>query len=361
MRRTLFSWSSLDQRQKEASILVDKLHPSHLPGLDAWPTLPLISVVVAAWNEEGHIEAFLRSFASLDYSHKELIIVAGGDDETHRLAQNRIDDQTILIEQQAGEGKFGALRKGFRHAKGSIIFLTDADCILNSESFNRIIYPIAKGAESAVTGPTRPLKHQLSNPFVRAQAANLFRKMRLVPDPHVSFLIGANCALERPLLDTCLSTPPNQPIGEDYFLALSIRKGGHKILYDHASTIETHFPSSFGAYVRQKSRWHRSYLLLHYQFDDQRWIGNALTAIRCQLLLAMPLLLFVLGYIGGLAWLLSWGIFFIPYVKAKILIEKSDQSRNTSLLALFQLMLADFSAWAISLPQLFVGRWRRGW
>ena len=256
---------------------------------------------------------------------------------------------------------FNALKRGIDKANGDVIFLTDADCVLNSLSLKRMLHPIATGEQVAVTGPVRPLEQQLNEPFVRAQAVNLSRKMSLVPDPNVSFLIGANCVLKHSLLKAYLGSSTNLTIGEDYYLALSILKDGNNILYEHGSEIETHFPSTYWAYIRQKSRWYRGHLLLNYQFGDRRWMTNVLTSLLHLLLLLIPLISIAFGYIGGLIWLLSWGVFFMPYVKARRLAKALGQSPKASFVSLFQLMLADFSAWAICLPQLLLPRWRHGW
>ena len=52
-----------------------------------YATQPLVSLLVAAWNEEAHLVAFLSSFMALAYPQKELILCAGGDDQTWALAQ----------------------------------------------------------------------------------------------------------------------------------------------------------------------------------------------------------------------------------------------------------------------------------
>ncbi|UCC53881.1 MAG: hypothetical protein JSV68_07890, partial [Anaerolineaceae bacterium] len=41
--------------QRDKSFLADRKQPEPLPPLDAWPELPLVSVLVAAWNEAAHI------------------------------------------------------------------------------------------------------------------------------------------------------------------------------------------------------------------------------------------------------------------------------------------------------------------
>ena len=331
------------------------------PDLNDWPGLPLVSVIVAAWNEGELLEKFLKSLDQINYPNLELILVAGGDEENYQPLSEIFNHQLTLIEQCPGDGKFKSIRKGFAKAQGDLVFLTDADCMLNTTSFRRLIYPLVTGAEDAVTGPTQPLNDQLDNPFVQAHAACLFRKMHLVPGKYVPFLIGANCALRHSLLDRCLRVAEYQPIGEDYYLALTILKSGGRILYDQNATIETRFAGTFRAYVHQQSRWFRSHLILHYQFHDRRWIGDVLKSVGYLLLLATPLLLVMSGLAGALVWLMVWGVFFIPCLKAKILAEQLQQYPSVSLVAMLKYMLADFSARAMCLPQLILRRWRQQW
>lgn len=357
-----YGWRFYTQWQEDGQKLAQKQASAPLPPLDKWPDLPIVTLLVAAWNEEAYIEGFLSSFRDLDYPNKELILVAGGNDSTFRLARQWASPQITLLEQQAGAGKYRALQRGLQLARGSVIFLTDGDCLLNSESFKRVIYPIITGSQSVVTGLFRPFAHQLSNPFVRAQSTKQ-RLGEILPsqDPYVPFLVGANSALARSLLEECWSASSNQPIGEDYYLALCVQRAGHQILQVRESYVETRFAESFGEYIRQKSRWHRSWLLLHHQFGDKRWQRNVLSSIKFQIQLAMPLLSLLLGRIGSVTWLLSWAHFFTPYLQAKLLTEPLEEGQKTSLLALLQLMLADFCAWASILPQLLTQKWRERW
>lgn len=355
-------WRSYTQWQKDYKKLTQKQPPAPLPPLQQWEALPLVTLLVAAWNEQAHIEGFLNSFIDLDYPNKELILVAGGSDSTFRIANQWASPQLTVLEQQVGEGKYISLQRACGLAHGMVIFLTDADCLLNSESFRRVIYPIITGRESVVTGFFRPFAHQLSNPFVLGQSAKQ-RLGEILPSasPYVPFLVGANSALTRSLLDECWHATPDQPIGEDYYLALSVQRAGYQILQVRESYVSTRFAESFGEYIQQKSRWYRSWLLLHYQFGDKRWSRNVLSSIKFQTLLAMPLLPLIIGWMGSVAWLLSWIHFFTPYLQAKVLTESSEEGQQITLVVLLQLMLADFCAWAIILPQLLTEKWRRRW
>jgi len=325
-------------------------------------TAPLVSLLVAAWNEEAYIEGFLKSFHDLDYPNKELILIAGGSDNTFAKATQWTSPQITVLEQQKGEGKYRALQRGLKFVHGSIVYLTDADCLLNSESFRRLIDPIITGSESVVTGRIRPLPGQLSNSFVCAQwSKRQFATMPSNPDPYVSSLVGANSAIVHSLLEICWAASSNQPVGEDHYLALCLRKAGHRIYEVRESYVETKFAESIGEYIQQQSRWHRGWLTLNYQFGDERWRGNLLTLLKSQAMLVLPLLLLFFGPIFGVAWLLGWVHFATPYLFIKLWTEQSEEKDSVALVVLCQLMLADFCARVIVLPQLLTSKWRSSW
>lgn len=343
------------------------------PGLQAWPRLPAVSLVVAAWNEDRNIERFLQSYRDLDYPDKTLVLVAGGEDRTFELASAHQHPSVLLLEQRPGEGKSGALKRGLKQAAGEIVCLTDADCILDTTSFHELIFPLASGQERAVTGHARPHDDQYALPFIRAQATHLSRKMLMVPDRYVWFLIGANCAVSRELMERHTTTTPPSAVGEDYSLALSLRADEQRILYQHSSEIQTCFPETLREYVRQQSRWHRGHLLLNRQWGKRRFFTDTLESLRDMLLLLMPAAALAWGPIGGLVWLLSWSISFIPYAKAHLLsvcpVRNRDRVAGTpvckghtqALLQLFRLMLAGWVARVTGLLHSIIPLWRRRW
>lgn len=353
------------QRWGKKNHQFSQMEPKPAPSLfeiEPSSTLPLVSLLVAAWNEEPYIEGFLSSFADLDYANKELILVAGGSDSTFKIAHQWASPQITVLEQQAGEGKYRALQRAYGIAHGDVIFFTDADCLLNSESFRRLIEPIISGRERVVTGRIRPLPHQLSNSFVYAQwSKRQFETMQSNAERYVSSLVGGNSAIVHSLLERCWADSLNQPVGEDHYLALSVRKAGQRICLVPESYAETRFPSSIGEYIQQQSRWHRSWLILNYQFGDEHWPGNMLTLLKSQAMLAMPLLFLLFGPIVAVAWLLGWVYFATPYLHVKLWMEQSEPTESVALLTLCQLMFADFCARAIVFPQLLKPEWRDSW
>jgi len=100
---------------------------------------PTVSVVVAARNEEGKIHRSLNSLAQLDYptSKLEIILVDDqSDDSTNEImldyAEHFPNFKVIQVKEELGglRGKANAINLGIDHARGELVFLTDADCVV---------------------------------------------------------------------------------------------------------------------------------------------------------------------------------------------------------------------------------------
>ncbi len=246
-----------------------------LPDLKDWPRLPKVSALVAAWNEAEHIRAHIESFLKLRYPHKQLVLVAGGEDGTFELAQPFAGEQVLVLRQAPGEGKQRALYHGLKMASGEIIYLTDADCRLDDESFERVAFPIAAGLEDAVTGRFAPLVEQRSHPFVQMQWCVDHYGRSWMGD-YLPGLIGRNAAVSRGLLaETGDFSHPVQ-IGTDYVLARQILALGRRIAYRHHSLVATEFHTAMPGYLRQQTRWMRNILIHGKDFGAKNQSGDAL-------------------------------------------------------------------------------------
>jgi len=98
---------------------------------------PLISVLIAARNEEKHLPACLGSLLRSPYPADRFEIIVIDDrstDGTRELAENFARQypqvRVIALRQRLENmsGKASALCQGLAHARGEIILMTDADC-----------------------------------------------------------------------------------------------------------------------------------------------------------------------------------------------------------------------------------------
>jgi cellulose synthase/poly-beta-1,6-N-acetylglucosamine synthase-like glycosyltransferase len=98
---------------------------------------PVISIIVAARNEEENIAACVLSLTRLDYPRDKCEIIVVNDHSTDNTASiveklAREHANVKLLNAKAGEGhlrsKANALAQGIEQSKGEVLFFTDADC-----------------------------------------------------------------------------------------------------------------------------------------------------------------------------------------------------------------------------------------
>ncbi|WP_257391863.1 glycosyltransferase [Mesobacillus jeotgali] len=107
---------------------------------------PLLSVIVAARNEAGHISQSVRSQLAQTYKNIEWILVNDrSEDNTGELMENlkgfdpRIKVIHIESLPEGWLGKNHALYKGFQLASGNLILFTDADVMYHPAAFSKAV------------------------------------------------------------------------------------------------------------------------------------------------------------------------------------------------------------------------------
>src|SRR5689334_18383914 len=96
--------------------------------------LPRVTVVTAAFNEAGHIEATVRNKLALDYPPDLLDVIVISDESTDGTDEivNRIaaeDARVQLLRQVPRQGKTSALNLAMPRARGDIVVFSDANSI----------------------------------------------------------------------------------------------------------------------------------------------------------------------------------------------------------------------------------------
>lgn len=117
-------------------IIILKLNSKSHQGLPLPASLPFISILVAAKNEEHNILRCLRSLAALDYpQHLFEVLIAddGSTDATSNVVENFMvshqNFKLIKVTSKLGkaDAKANALAHVIKEAKGEYYFITDAD------------------------------------------------------------------------------------------------------------------------------------------------------------------------------------------------------------------------------------------
>jgi glycosyltransferase involved in cell wall biosynthesis len=342
--------------------LADRLRSEWAPPPDL-VRAPKVSILVAAWNEHDTIDAHIRSFLELRYPNIELILCAGGADDTLDRARRYASERTIVLEQRPGEGKQRALARCLAQASGEIIYLTDADCLYTDEALTRILGPLVVDGEQAATGGSRPLDPQLN----KLLPSYLWPADATSSARHPAYgtgLLGRNAAVTRRALDRIGGLDFPAPTGTDYQLARRLIGQGIAIRHVGASVVPSKYPETLRIYRRKRSRWLRNLLIYGRRHGSKQDLYVTLKTIAVgALMLLTPLAAVV--FRGAV--LAPWSLLVAHAVGSKLrytLFTARLYRRPVSarlLAALAPLTLIDFAIWALPILDMLDPRRRDQW
>jgi len=110
--------------------------------------IPIVSVVIPAYNEEKTIEEILfrtyKTMETMRIPYEILMVDDGSSDRTRFLAERH---KVTVLTNGTNAGKGHALRKGFKNATGNIIITIDADGAHKPEEIPKLLKPLLNGAD----------------------------------------------------------------------------------------------------------------------------------------------------------------------------------------------------------------------
>jgi biofilm PGA synthesis N-glycosyltransferase PgaC len=129
------------------------MHASREAFFDA-PLIPMISIVIPAYNEEECIGRCLESLANQDTreSYEVILVDNGSTDDTRVFAERfkRRMNLRILTEPRKGRGI--ARRTGFAAARGEILLSTDADVVVQAGWIDAMTKALRRNGVVGVVG-----------------------------------------------------------------------------------------------------------------------------------------------------------------------------------------------------------------
>lgn len=110
--------------------------------------IPIVSVVIPAYNEEGTIEEILsctnKTMGTTGFPYEIIVVDDGSLDKTRFLAERH---KVTVLTNGENAGKGYALRRGFKSATGNIIITMDADGSHKPEDIPRLLKPLLNGVD----------------------------------------------------------------------------------------------------------------------------------------------------------------------------------------------------------------------
>lgn len=228
-------------------------------------SLPKVSIIVPAYNEEDSIADSFHSILMLNYPNLQVIFVDDGSvDRTIAVVTEVANqfpqvDTTILVKPNGG--KASALNFGLSYAHGEFVLCVDSDSRLDPDALLFAVQRFEDPEVGAVGGFVsiaslknmllrfQQLEYQLGLNFPR-RWMSLFGSVTVVPGPVGLFRRSALQRVGGYLVD-------KNNFAEDAELTLRLLADGWKIHSDEDMIAYTEGPETLDALLRQRYRWVR--------------------------------------------------------------------------------------------------------
>jgi poly-beta-1,6-N-acetyl-D-glucosamine synthase len=201
----------------------------HMPVAGHYPALTL---VVAAYNEEEHIQDKINNSLELNYPVEKLdilFITDGSTDETPELIA--AFPQIKLMHTPLRSGKINAINRAVKEVSTELIVFTDANSFLNKEALINITRHFADPEVGAVAGEKRILQNDVSDATAGEGLYWKYESLIKKWESELYSVVGAAGELYgiRKLL---YEHVPQETILDDLAISLTIASKGHRIIYE---------------------------------------------------------------------------------------------------------------------------------
>jgi cellulose synthase/poly-beta-1,6-N-acetylglucosamine synthase-like glycosyltransferase len=194
---------------------------------------PLVTIVIAAYNEAGHIGATIANKLSLDYPPDKLDIIVvsdGSTDGTDAIAQGFTDPRVRVYRQEPRNGKTSALNLAVQHAGGEILVFADANSLYDARALTYLTSNFADPSIGYVTGklgyrnPDGTMTGDGCSAYMRYE--NFVREC----ESQVGSLVGVNGGIDA--VRRTLYEPMHADDLPDLVLPLRVVKHGFRVVYE---------------------------------------------------------------------------------------------------------------------------------
>lgn len=232
--------------------------------LQALPRMPLVSIIVPAYNEEETISRTLQSIVALDYPKDKLEVVVvddGSKDETEQKVQEFIRKYPhIRLISQANTGKAAALNRALREIRGEFFACLDADSFVEKATLKKMLsfYFRQDNARLAIITPAMKV----------AQPKNLLQKVqwleyivmilfgRITSHLDSLYVAPGPFSLYRTEIIRDIGGFDEESITEDQEIAYRVQQRHYLIKQCFDGYVYTTAPDKLPAFYRQRRRWY---------------------------------------------------------------------------------------------------------
>ncbi len=202
--------------------------------------LPMVSVIVAAHNEEAAIAAKIRNVLASDYPRERLELLIGSDgssDRTEEIVRGHVSEGVGLISFPQQMGKSSIQNGLVAAASGEILVFSDADCEFDAAALRMLVRNFAGEEVGLVTAAPRYL-NAAETAIARNESAYLRYESWIREEESrrgiLAMASGSLFAMRRRLW-----RPLHRELGDDFELPLRVAQAGLRNVLERGAVTVT--------------------------------------------------------------------------------------------------------------------------
>ncbi len=218
-------------------LLKFKKHPEELRIKEEKGFEPVVTLLVAAYNEESIIQEKIENCLALDYPEDKLnfyFIADGSDDNTVSIIENCPRIKLFYKKERAG--KIAAMNRAVKEVTTDISIFSDANTLLNKNCIKELVKHYANPKVGAVAGEKKVVD-AAKNAQAAGEGEGLYWKYESLLkklDSDYNTVVGA--AGELFSVRTNLYEPVHSNILlDDFIISMKICMQGYKVVYEPAA------------------------------------------------------------------------------------------------------------------------------
>lgn len=216
---------------------------------------PLVSVVVAAFNEEKVIEEKIANLVASNYPKDRLEILIGDDGSTDRTGEivgRHTDSRVRLIAGESRRGKSSIQNDAVMAASGSILVFSDADCMISSDALQDVVNNFADSKVGLVTGTAAFINSNETEVTRNENVYSRYEKWIRQRESDQGLLAAASGSFFA--MRRALWKPLEHNVGDDFVLPLQVALQGKRNIVEPNAIAWTVLPVQDSSMFKVKKR-----------------------------------------------------------------------------------------------------------
>jgi len=229
--------------------------------------MPMVSVVICAYDAERTMRDCLESLRRLDYPNFEVVIVDDGSRD--RTADISMDFPEFRLIRQPNKGLSVARNVGMQAARGEIIAYTDSDCVVDPHWLTLMVHSMVENNFDGCGGPNYA-PHEGGWIEASCAASPGAPCHVLVADDRAEHLAGCNMLFSKAALAKIGGFDPQfTSAGDDVDICWRLLDAGFKLGFSPAAFVWHFRRNTVKAYYGQQRGYGRAEAMLHRRYPER--------------------------------------------------------------------------------------------